>query len=84
MKNLPPNPNSQPLKLENKNKVIIRFIAGVLTGVIIPAVYWSDWFGSAQSLTTNILGCLTLAIICGFLTYKSGYKMIAILLSSIP
>lgn len=86
MNPLPPEPNSQPLKSENKNMVIIRFSAGVLTGVIIAALYWSyaDWFGSAQSLTTNILGCLTLAFICGFLTYKWGYKMIEILLMSTP
>ncbi len=86
MNPLPPEPNSQPSKLQNRNMVIIRFSAGVLTGMIIAAIYWSyaDWFGSAQSLTTNILGCLTLGIICGLFTYKWGYKMIEILLSSIP
>jgi hypothetical protein len=86
MNPLLPEPNSQELKSEDPKVGIIRFGAGVLTGVIIAAVYWSyaDWFGSSLSLTTNIIGSLTLGIICGFLTYKWGYRMIDIFLSSLP
>ncbi|BAT53568.1 hypothetical protein NOS3756_25290 [Nostoc sp. NIES-3756] len=85
MNPLPPEPNSQELKSESIKMVIMRFSAGALTGALIAAVYWSyaDWFGTSQSLTINIIGSLTLALVCGFFTYKWGYKMIDILLSSL-
>ncbi|MBD2536097.1 hypothetical protein H6G97_45000 [Nostoc flagelliforme FACHB-838] len=86
MNPLPPEVNTPELKPEKVGSLIKRFGIGAITGVAIAALYWSytGWFGYAEPITTGIIGSLILAIFCGLLTLKWGYKILGDLLGLLP
>ena len=86
MNPLPPEVNTPELKPEKVGSLIKRFGIGAITGVAIAGLYWSytDWFGYAEPITTGIIASLILAIFCGLLTLKWGYKILESLLGLLP
>ncbi len=85
MNPLPPELNPPKSKLESASTLIKRFSAGAATGLVIAAIYWGTtyFFGYPLPLTRGITGCLVLAIICGLMTLKWGYKILETLLESL-
>lgn len=85
MNPLPPELNPPPSKLESASTSIKRFSAGVAIGLAIAAIYWSTtyFFWDRLPLTTGITGCLVLAITCGLMTLKWGYKTLETLLENL-
>lgn len=75
---LPPDELNPPeSKLENASKLIKRFSAGAVVGLLIAAIQWSGYtyfIGEPQGLTRGITFCLVISIICGLITLKWGYK----------
>ncbi|NJL62782.1 MAG: hypothetical protein HC903_14295 [Methylacidiphilales bacterium] len=77
-----PLPESTP---ENSFNSIIRFIIGAIVGLSAAGLYWgtSAYFDYYVSLDIGIVGCILLAIFCGTITMKWGYKAVETLLENL-
>lgn len=70
-------------KLHNVSKLLKRFSAGAVVGLIISAIQWGGYvyfFAESMPLTRGIAFCLFISVICGLLTLKWGYETIENLL----
>jgi hypothetical protein len=76
MEPLPPELKPLGAKLESASTLIKRFSAGVAIGLVIAAMYWGTtyFFGYPLPLIRGITGCVALALICGLMTLRWGYK----------
>jgi hypothetical protein len=85
MEPLPPELKPSESKLEGASTLIKRFSAGTAIGLVIAAMYWGTtyFFGYPLPLTRGISGCVALAIICGLMTLKWGYKTLETLLENL-
>jgi len=86
MEPLPPELKQPESKLESASTLIKRFSAGAVIGLAIAAMYWGTtyFFGYPLPLITGTTGCVLLAIICGLMTLKWGYKILETLLENLP
>ena len=65
----------------NTGTLLIRFSSGVVAGLVIAALGWSETFPwHALTLKTGATVSLVLAIVCGLLTLKWGNKFLNALL----
>lgn len=85
MEPLPPELKPPESKLESASTLIKRFSAGAVIGLVIAATYWGTtyFFGYPVPLTRGATGCVVLAIICGLMTLKWGYKILETLLENL-
>ncbi|WP_228058595.1 hypothetical protein [Nostoc sp. LEGE 12447] len=73
-------------KLENVIRLVKRFSAGAVIGLVIAVMHWywyATYFGYSLPLTRGITGCVLLVIICGLMTLKWGYKTLETLLENL-
>lgn len=78
--------NLSDKKPESKLTLILRFLTGAIIGLAIAGLNWWGtiyFFDYHIALSFGILGCVLLAIICGLLTLKWGYKTIEVFLQNI-
>jgi hypothetical protein len=83
MEPLPSELNQPASKPENASTLIKRFSAGAVTGLIIAVIQISVYLYFVDASISLIKGmgfCLGLAIICGLMTLKWGYKTLESLL----
>ncbi len=86
MKPLSPLLKAPESKLEGASTLIKRFSAGAVFGLVMAAIYyWSttDFFGYPLTLTRGITGCVVLAITCGLMTLRWGYKTLETFLENL-
>ena len=85
MEPLPLELKQPELKLKNAITLIKRFSAGAAIGLVLAVTnwYWDTTYFGSISLTKGITVSVLLAIICGLMTLKWGYKTLETLLNNI-
>jgi hypothetical protein len=85
METSPSDLNSPKSQQESKSVLIMRFTAGAIIGLLVAAIYWgtSIYFAYPISLNIGIIGCLFLALACGLMTLKWGYKTLENILENL-
>lgn len=69
-------------KALNTTTLLIRFSSGVVAGLVIAALGWSETVSwHALTVKTGVTVSLVLAIACGLLTLKWGNKFLNALLN---
>lgn len=74
---LPPDQLNLPKSKIDASALIKRFSAGAVVGLVMAAIQWggySYFFAEPLGLARGITFCLVIAIICGLMTLKWGYK----------
>jgi hypothetical protein len=78
-------PLSEQSTQNNNFQAIARFTIGALVGLSAAGLYWgtSVYFDSYVSLESGIVGCVVMAVFCGIITMKWGYKAIEIFMHNL-